>query len=263
MCDLFGTKAAANRVADAASEQAQLQREAEAKQQADLLAQQQNVADQQTAAENARVSEMTRIANEQKAAAEAQAQEVRDAEARRQAGIASGVTTISDLFGQFNDDFYNNRAKSYVDYAKPQLDQQYQTAMQSLVRSLARTGNLNSSVRGSAMADVKQQYDRGILSLQDQGIQYANNARSSVEAARGNLLAQNSQIADPGVVGNLARAQAGSLSSSPTYSPLQTLINAFSSSSGTESNTGSNLPGKSNGVALFSTPSSATGTTVA
>jgi hypothetical protein len=275
-------KKATNAAINNANQQADLNRQAEAaraEQERNFQTEQsqtaQNAADERfrQEQEQARLNRelQERIAAEQRAAedarrqaAEAEAERVRQAELRRQQNIAEGQGIISELFGQFNDDFYNQRSQSYVDYARPQLDQQYNQAMQGLVRSLARTGNLNSSVRGQSMADLRDQYNRGLFSITDQGNRYANDARSSIEMARGNLLSQNATLADPGTVRSLAQSQASSLSGSPSFTPLQSLINALTRNSQMDSS----VPGTAErkptaGVNLFaSAPSVATGSSV-
>lgn len=262
MCDLFGNEAAAKRVAKENATQAELTRQAEAQNAADLRASQEAQANQTRQLEQERINQQQRIADEQRAAAEAEAARIREAEVRRQQNIAEGQNIISQMFGQFDDNFYNNRSQSYIDYAKPQLDTQYQEAMQNLVRSLSRSGNLNSSVRGKAMADMQTQYDKGMLSITDQGKQYANNAKTAIEQARGGLLAQNAQLADPGQVRDLATSQVAGLSTLPTYSPLSTLIQALTSSSTPTTNVAAKGQGTA-GVDLFnSAPDSLTGTVV-
>ena len=247
---------------DAAEEQGFANRAAEQQRAADERAFQQEQANQTRALEQERINQTQSMYDQQRAIAEAEAARVREAENRRQANIAEGNNAINEVFGQFNNDFYNNRAKSYVDYATPQLDQQYKTTMQGLVRSLARGGNLNSSVRGSAMSDVQSQYDKGLLSIQDQANQYSNQARNAIESARGNLVAQNAQLADSGAIRSLASSQAQGFTTAPSYTPLQTLISALTKGTGDGQNAYTKKD-KPLGVDLFnSAPATETGNVV-
>ncbi|CAB5178682.1 hypothetical protein UFOVP156_24 [uncultured Caudovirales phage] len=256
----YNRQAAAAR--DAAEEQASANRAAEQQRAADERAFQENQANQTRALEQDRINQTQAMYDQQRAVAEAEAARVREAENRRQANIAEGNSAINEVFGQFNNDFYNNRAKNYVDYATPQLDQQYKTTMQGLVRSLARGGNLNSSVRGSAMSDVQSQYDKGMLSIQDQANQYSTQARNAIEAARGNLVAQNAQLADPGTIRSLASSQAQGFSTAPSYTPLQTLISALTKGTGDTQNAYTKTQ-KPAGVDLYnSAPATETGNVV-
>lgn len=212
---------------DAANEQGFANRAAEEQRAADDRKFQKEQADKNRALEQERINQTQSLYDQQRAVAEAESARVREAENRRQANIAEGNNAINEVFGQFNNDFYTNRAKSYTDYATPQLDQQYQSTMQNLVRSLARGGNLNSSARGTAMSDVQSQYDKGMLSIQDQANQYSNQARNAIESARGNLVSQNAQLADPGTIRSLASSQAMGFNTGQSYTPLQTLISAL------------------------------------
>jgi G:T/U-mismatch repair DNA glycosylase len=212
----------------------------------------------------AQMTEARRQSDAILAAQQAEAERMREAENRRQANISEGQGIISSAFGQFDDGFFGNRSQSYIDYATPQLDRQYNDAMQSLVRSLARGGNLNSSLRAQSMADLQRQRDKGMLTIADQANRYANDSRSAIEASRSNLISQNANLADPGAVRALTDSQVSSLSAGQNYSPLQTLISALSRSSGT---TPGGLPATKSkqavGVDLFaSAPTVATGTSI-
>lgn len=262
-------------------EQARLAREAEAQRVADeqafrdkTLAEQraweeeQRVARERAAAESRALQESMAAEQRaafaaQQAAAAAEANRVREAEMRRQTNISEGQGIISDLFSQFNDDFYGQRQKAYTDYATPQLDRQYRDAMQSLVRSLARGGNLNSSVRAQSMADLQRQYDEGVATIANNASGYANNSRSAIETARANLLSQNAALADPGTVRGLATTQVGSLSASQPMTPLASLISALSRTS-TDAAGVNKKGGQTQGVGLLSNSlTTDTGTVVA
>lgn len=232
------------------AEQARVAREAEAQRVAEERAFQQSTLEQQraAAAEALRLQQeqagaqramQERMMAEQRAAFEAQqaavaaeAERVRQAEIRRQNNISEGQGIISELFSQFGDNFYGQRQQAYTDFATPQLDRQYRDAMQSLVRSLARGGNLNSSVRAQSMADLQRQYDEGKATIANNALGYANNARSAIETARANLLSQNAALADPGTVRGLAQTQVGSLTAQQPMTPLASLISALTRNSG-------------------------------
>lgn len=216
------------------------------------LAQEGQIAAQSLAAQRAAQAQAMRQFNEQQAAMRRAQEEAKQAEIRRQQNIQQGQGLITDMFGQFNDDFYNQRRQSYVDYAKPQLDSQYQDSMNDLVRSLARSGNLNSSTRGNAMSDLQRQYQEGLSTLSGQGSQYANSARSSIEAARSGLLQQNATLADPGTVRGIAQSQVASLSSAPTYSPIGSLISALTLNSGDTAGVNKKAAPQTGGVGLIS-----------
>lgn len=189
--------------------------------------------------------------NRRMAEAEAEAAKLREAEQRRQANITQGQGEISSLFSQFNDDFYNQRSKGYLDYAMPQLDQQFQDQQRSLIAQLTRTGNLQSSLRAEQLGRLQEQYDRSKLQIQDTANTYAANAKSAVEQARAKLIESNANLADPGAIRTMAQAQAGGLSVAPQYQGLGQLIaNLADNVSGT-ARSGSSAGGGT-GVSLYS-----------
>ena len=233
-----------------AEQQAQLEREAQAQLQADQIAfQRQQQAEQQALAQEqfeqqqrqqqAQMVMQTTMSASQMALQqqaiqrqEAEAERVRQAEIRRQQNIQEGQGLISETFSQFNDDFYGQRQQQYQEYATPQLQRQYRDAMNSLVRALSRSGNLNSSVRGQSMADLQRQYDEGLALIANNASGYANQARSAIETARANLLSQNSTLADPGVMRGLTESQVSTLRQAQPFTPLGSLISALSRNAG-------------------------------
>jgi hypothetical protein len=178
-------------------------------------------ADRQT--RMAQGAEATRLAE-----AAAEATRVREAEARRQSNITQGQGEISSLFGQFDDNFYNKRSQSYLDYALPTLDKQYQDQQLQLTSELARSGNLNSSLRGDMFAKLQRQYDTSKLGLTDQANNYAADARAQVAQSKANLTEKNANLADPGLIRTMAEAQAKQVAVNPQYASLGQLISDLS-----------------------------------
>lgn len=191
-------------------------------------------------AENQRISE-----------AQAEAERLRLSEERRQGNIAAGQNEISSVFGQFNDDFYNNRSQSYLDYATPQLDKQYQDQMRSLTASLARSGNLNSSLRGEMMGKLQQEYDTGRLTIADQARGFSDQARSATDAARARLMETNMSLADPGVIRTSAQADASRLSANPQFASLGSLLSNLSGTLGNSSGARQAANTAGSGVGLY------------
>ncbi len=177
-------------------------------------------------------AEQQRIAQEAEnnriAEAQAEAERQRQGELRRQQNITQGQNDIASVFGQFDDGFYNKRAQSYLDYALPQLDQQYQDQQRQLTAELARTGNLNSSLRGELMGQLQRQYDTNKLNIQSTANKYAADARSSVDAARARLTEKNTQLADPGTVRTMAEAEASGIGVDPRFESLGQMIASLS-----------------------------------
>lgn len=198
-------------------------------------------------------AEQARLAQEAEdrriAEAEAESERLRQVEARRQENIALGQNEIASLFGQFNDDFYNKRSQSYLDYALPTLDKQYQDQQRALTAELARSGNLNSSVRGDLFSKLQRQYDTSKLSLTDQANTYAADARSQVAQAKANLTEKNASLADPGLIRTMAEAQAQGVAVNPQYASLGQLISDLST--GVTSSGGTTQKAAGSGINLY------------
>ena len=125
------------------------------------------------------------------------AAERRRAEEERQARIRAGDAKITDQFKGFDDAFYDNRRNAYLDFAKPQVTDQYEDAFKQLTLALADSNLLNSSAAARRRGDLlkkKGEYERQIGSKANE---YANTARSQVESAKSDLRSQNMNIANP------------------------------------------------------------------
>jgi predicted RNA-binding Zn ribbon-like protein len=183
--------------------------------------------------------------------AQAEAERIREAEQRRQQNITQGQSEIAGAFGQFNDDFYGQRAQAYQNFATPQLERQYQDQMKQLTAALARSGNLNSSLRGDLMGQLQRQFDQGKLTIADTSRGYADQAKSSVEQARARLMESNMSLADPGVIRNSATAEAQGLMANPQFANLGQLLSNLSANVGS-ANTRTTQPAMTGGVQLFS-----------
>lgn len=203
---------------------------------------------ERTAAENQRLAQEAE--NQRIREAQAEAERLRQAEERRQQNIAAGQQEIAGAFGQFNDDFFNQRAQSYLDFATPQLDRQYQDQLRQLTAALARSGNLNSSLRGDLMGQLQREYDTGKLSIAEQARATADQARTGVNTAKARLMESNAQLADPGTIRNTAMAEAQGLMVNPQFAQLGQLLSNLSAnvSSGGNARTAPSVTG---GVQLF------------
>jgi hypothetical protein len=188
--------------------------------------------------------------NNRIAEAQAEADEVRAAEDRRQENITLGETNIKNAFSQFDDDFFGKRKQSYLDFATPQLDRQYQDQMRQLTAALARSGNLNSSLRGSLMGELQREYDTGKLSLADSALGYADAARAGVKDAQARLRKSNAELADPGVIDESALAEAQGLLVAPKFDNLGQMLSNLSANVGSPMSA-FNTPRGTGGMQLY------------
>src|SRR6185503_2405257 len=106
--------------------------------------------------------------------------------AQRQSQITQGQQNIDQAFGQFNDDYFNNYAKTYENNYNPQVDEQFQRAQRQL--------NYNETRRG--MQDSQDSiYHNDLLNENygQQRQQVAANATSAENDLRNTVQNQKSQ----------------------------------------------------------------------
>jgi hypothetical protein len=145
--------------------------------------------------------------------------------------LYSGYTTTRE--GGFGDDYFNNRAKAYTEYALPQLQDQYQDQQKALAFALSRGGNLGSSVAASKTAELDKDYSLQQQNVYDKGQDYVNQGKADLNTQKQNLVSMLQASADPDATANLAQASAQSLATMPTFSPLSPVISNVASGLGT------------------------------
>lgn len=142
--------------------------------------------------------------------------------------LFSGVSNSTG----FNDEFYDQRKKSFMDYATPQLEKQYGDANKELSFALARSGLLNSSARATKAGDLQSLYDINKQDVADKALGYETEARTSVEDARQNLISMLNATGDDQGAASSAIARASTLSKPTPYSPLGQLFAEFTNTLG-------------------------------
>lgn len=163
------------------------------------------------------------------------AAQARADEQARQEKIRQGTERIGSIFdSQFNDKFFDKRRQSYVDFAMPQLQDQYADTQKELTFALARGGNLNSSVRGEKTADLEKRYNLANQEIQDKALSQANETRSQVEGSRSDLVTMLNATGDAEGAANSAVTRATTLSQPTAYSPLSQLFADFTAGLGTQ-----------------------------
>lgn len=173
-------------------------------------------------------------------AASSEASQARADEQARQNCIRAGTQRIDQMFyggpsgkgGQFDDNFFNKRSQAYINYATPQLEDQRDKAQSELAFSLARSGNLDSSVRAQKEADLAKLFSLGRQDVADKGLAYANEARSNVEQARSDLISMLNASGDDTAAVNSALHRASALSQPAAFSPLSQIFADFTAGLG-------------------------------
>lgn len=123
--------------------------------------------------------------------------------------------------GGFSDPFYNRRRDAYLEYAMPQLQEQYGDAQAQLAFALSRAGTGSSSVANRRFSTLGRDYGLRQQEIADTAQDYANQARADVATARSNaenLLTStgNADLAVRQALETATRLQ----QSAPAFSPL-------------------------------------------
>jgi len=136
--------------------------------------------------------------------------------------------------GFATDDFFNRNRQSFMDYALPQLDQQFGDASKELSFDLARGGLLNSSVRGEQGGKLQRLYDQNMQQVTNEALSREQQQRTSIEDARANLLSMLQTTGDAQGATNQALSRAAVLSQPQPFSPMGQLFTDFTAGLGTQ-----------------------------
>ena len=195
--------------------------------------------------------------------AKKQAQQQRADEDARKARISAGMGSIAQTFGKFDEKFYGDRTKDYIDYATPQFERQLRDTRDNLIFALSRTGNLKSSAGQKKNADLNYEADTARTGIANDGLNKANELRNQVENSRGNVVAELNATGDSSAAAQAAIRNAVNLSTPVGYSPLGNLFASFAqSAAGIGSNAGNGFSGFAGGGAQSFSPAKGSSTVV-
>lgn len=164
-----------------------------------------------------------------------EAKKARQDEQARQDKIRTGTGRVNSIFdSQFNDDYFKGQQQKFLDYANPQLEDQYGEAQKQLTFALTRGGLLDSSVRGEKAGELQKKYDLNKQQIADEALAQSGKARNSIEDARSGLLSALNASGDAEGAANEALTRASALSQPAAYSPLAQLFGDFTAGLGTQ-----------------------------
>ena len=141
-------------------------------------------------------------------------------EEARQGRITQGKANIDNAFAGYDDNFYSGQAQNYMDYATPQIEDQYGDALRSLTNALSRNGVSQSSMAADRRAKIEKQLANAQTDAARQGQSFANDTRQSLAGVKNNLISQNQSLADPTLIANMAANQSIAASQLPSYNPV-------------------------------------------
>lgn len=122
------------------------------------------------------------------------------------------------------DPIWQQQEQAYMDFAMPQLQDQYGDAKEQMAYALSRQGVGRSSIAGENRADLQRDYDVQKQNVAEQGKGVASRARSDIAQQKQSLLNMLSASADPGATATAARSALDSIRSQPSFSPVGPLF---------------------------------------
>jgi hypothetical protein len=136
------------------------------------------------------------------------ASEQRAAEQVRKSQINRGMGAIESQFNKFDNKFYDQQSQNYLDFAMPQVNQQYGDATRGLGYALARQGIGASSEGNRRYGNLLQDYQLNRQGVVDKSRDVAATARSNIEAARSGVIQDLYSTADPAAAAKSALSKA-------------------------------------------------------
>lgn len=138
----------------------------------------------------------------------------------REGKITQGKSSIDSSFGVFDPAYYDQYTKANTDYYNPQADKQFGDARQKMKYNLSRAGIQDATEGQRQFGELTHTYEGARRDIASQAQDATNKLKTSVDATKGDLYAQNSASADPSLSAIQAVSRAGSLQTPATYSPL-------------------------------------------
>ena len=151
----------------------------------------------------------------------------RQQEEERKARIQQGQQAIDQNFAVFTPDYFNKYQQDYLGYYNPQIDEKYKDAQQDLRYNTARAGILDSSGGQKLAGKLGQAYTDQRRAVESDALDATNKVRQSVESNKSDLYSQNTASADPSLAAISAAGRAGSLQTTPSYSPVGDLFSGL------------------------------------
>jgi len=152
------------------------------------------------------------------------ASEARAEEEARQERIRDSRAAIDTIFNTYDEDFYDRQRDAYLDYATPQVEEQFGDAMRELTFALARSGKLDSALAGRREAKAQKMKDKAMTQVNQQGDDLVSTMKGKMISAKGDLYDQASSLADVDAVRTLAISDFDTSSKPPVYNPITDLF---------------------------------------
>lgn len=133
----------------------------------------------------------------------------------------------SQTFEGFGDKFYNERRDAYLNFALPQVADQYRSARDAMLFTLANRGLGNSSVATRAASDLERTSGAARQAVGDEALRQVTETKRGVEDARQQAIQMLYQTADPSQATAQAIRTAAGFQAPSTFLPVANMFNNF------------------------------------
>ena len=145
--------------------------------------------------------------------------------ADRRAAMTDGLGKINSQFAGFDEPYYQGLQQNYLDYANPQIEQSQLKAQTGVRSALANKGKLHSSTDAAQQGELATTYGGIFRDAQTKSLDYANQQRGQVQAAKQNSISQMYGSESPDVGLQAASGAVGSLQTGPAFEPISSVLN--------------------------------------
>lgn len=129
----------------------------------------------------------------------------------------------------FTPDFYKNRENAYLNYANPQVYQQYGQQLGGLTKNLNNAGLQHSSVAQQGQSSLLQELNKQLQGQANTAIGQSQDLQRNVGNERATLTSQLQQSANPAQTSVGALQAASQFSAPPLLQPLGNLFQNWGS----------------------------------
>ena len=154
----------------------------------------------------------------------------KEQDAKRERRIKKGMSDVESFFdggyvdGEyyegFDDQFFDQRADAFEDYANPRATRQFKDAQEGLLYGLADANLLNSSAAVDDFGTLDRELTQARDDVARRGDNFADGAREAVAGQRANLTSLIQSTADPTAIRSQLGSVADVLNTADSYSPV-------------------------------------------
>ena len=154
----------------------------------------------------------------------------KEQDAKRERRIKKGMSDVESFFdggyvdGEyyegFDDQFFDQRADAFEDYANPRATRQFKDAQEGLLYGLADANLLNSSAAVDDFGTLDRELTQARDDVARRGDNFADGAREAVAGQRANLTNLIQSTADPTAIRSQLGSVADVLNTADSYSPV-------------------------------------------